>query len=127
VAGLGFGFTIAPSMNTGTFGVAPQDAGVASATLNTGQQIGGSIGTSLLNTIFASAVAHYLTSHPGPSSAGLSLIHGYTTGFWVAAAIFGAGAVICGTLFRSGPLRAPGPAAAPVRAAAQQATTAHAA
>ena len=50
-------------MNTGTFGVAPQDAGVASATLNTGQQVGGSIGTSLLNTIFAGAVAHYLTSH----------------------------------------------------------------
>jgi hypothetical protein len=110
---------------------------VASATLNTGQQIGGSIGTSLLNTIFASVVAHYLASHlspatlvhghPAPSLIGMSLIHGYTTGFWVAAAIFGAGAVICGTLFRSGPLRACGPAAAPVRAAAQQATTAHAA
>src|SRR5215510_7349499 len=71
-AGLGFGFTIAPSMNTGTFGVAPADAGVASATLNTGQQIGGSIGTSLLNTIFASAVAHYLTSHLNPAT----LIHG---------------------------------------------------
>ena len=128
VAGLGFGFTIAPSMNTGTFGVAPQDAGVASAALNTGQQIGGSIGTSLLNTIFASAVAQYLTSHlspatlvhghPAPSLAGMSLIHGYTTAFWVAAAIFGAGAVICGTLFRSGPLRTSGPApAAPAGAA----------
>jgi hypothetical protein len=90
VAGLGFGFTIAPSMNTGTFGVAPQDAGVASATLNTGQQIGGSIGTSLLNTIFASAVAHYLASHlspatlvhghPAPYLTAMSLIHGYTTG-----------------------------------------------
>jgi EmrB/QacA subfamily drug resistance transporter len=112
VTGLGFGFALAPSMNTGTLGVAPEDAGVASATLNTGQQIGGSIGTSLLNTIFASAVAHYLTSHPGPSSAGLSLIHGYTTGFWVAAAIFAAGAVICGALFRPGPLRAYGPATA---------------
>ena len=66
VAGLGFGFTIAPSMNTGTFGVAPHDAGVASATLNTGQQLGGSIGTSLLNTIFASAVARYLASPPEP-------------------------------------------------------------
>ena len=119
-AGLGFGFTIAPSMNTGTFGVAPQDAGVASATLNTGQQIGGSIGTSLLNTIFASATASYLASHlspatlvhgrPAPSLIGMSLIHGYTTGFWVAAVIFGAGAVICGTLFRFGPLRAPAPA-----------------
>src|SRR5690242_5098904 len=73
VAGLGFGFTIAPSMNTGTFGVAPGDAGVASATLNTGQQIGGSIGTSLLNTIFASAVAHYLASHLSPAT----LVHGH--------------------------------------------------
>ena len=137
VAGLGLGFTIAPSMNTGTFGVAPQDAGVASATLNTGQQVGGSIGTSLLNTIFASAVAHYLTSHlssatlvhghPESALTGMSLIHGYTTGFWVAAAIFGAGAVTCGTLFRFGPLRASeSAAAAPARAAAQQATTTHA-
>jgi EmrB/QacA subfamily drug resistance transporter len=135
VAGLGFGFTIAPSMNTGTFGVAPQDAGVASATLNTGQQIGGSIGTSLLNTIFATAVAGYLTSHlspatlvhgqPSPAVIGMSLIHGYTTGFWVAAAIFGAGAVICGALFRSGPLRAPEPAAGtPARAAVGQASQA---
>jgi EmrB/QacA subfamily drug resistance transporter len=135
-AGLGFGFTIAPSMNTGTFGVAPQDVGVVSATLNTGQQIGGSIGTSLLNTIFASAVAQYLTSHlspatlvrghPAASLTEMSLIHGYTTGFWVAAAIFGAGAVTCGTLFRSGPLRASGSAAAaPTRAAVPQATTAH--
>jgi EmrB/QacA subfamily drug resistance transporter len=133
--GLGFGFAIAPSMNTGTFGVAPQDAGVASATLNTGQQIGGSIGTSLLNTIFASAVAHYLTSHlspatrvhgyPAPSLIEMSLIHGYTTGFWVAAAIFAAGAVICGTLFRSGPLRASRPpAAAPAGTGVQQASEA---
>ncbi len=123
VAGLGFGLTMAPSMNTGTFGVAPQDAGVASATLNTGQQIGGSIGTSLLNTIFAGTVAHYLASHlsaasavhghPAPSLTEMSLIHGYTTVFWVGSAIFGAGAVICGTLLRSGPLRASGASAGP--------------
>ncbi len=85
---------------------------MASATLNAGQQIGGSVGTSLLNTIFASAVAHYLTSHltpatvvhghPAPALTGMALIHGYTTAFWVAAAIFGAGAVTCGTLFRRG-------------------------
>jgi hypothetical protein len=131
VAGLGFGFTFAPSMNTGTSGVAPQDAGVASALINTAQQIGGSIGTSLLNTVFASAVASYLTSHlspatmvhghPAPSLTTLSLIHGYTTGFWVTAIVFAAGAVICGTLFRSGPLSAAGPAApASAGAGAQQ-------
>jgi hypothetical protein len=114
VAGMGFGFTVAPSMNTGTFGVAPADAGVASATLNTGQQIGGSIGTSLLNTLAASAATGYIASHispltlvhgqPAPQLVELGLIHGYTTGFWWAAAIFAAGAVISGTLMRWGPL-----------------------
>ena len=56
----------------------------------------------------------------------MSLIHGYTTGFWVAAAIFAAGAVICGTLFRRGPLRATAAAAVtPEASAVQQTITAH--
>ena len=63
VDGSGIGMVIAPSINTGTFGVAPEDAGVASASVNTGQQLGGSIGTSLLNTVAASATAAYLTAH----------------------------------------------------------------
>jgi hypothetical protein len=56
VSGIGMGMVFAPAINAGTFGVAPQDAGVASATLNVGQQLGASIGTSLLNSIFAAAV-----------------------------------------------------------------------
>src|ERR1700733_1080103 len=52
LTGIGLGMVIAPSINTGTFGVAPQDAGVASASVTVGQQLGASIGTSLLNTIF---------------------------------------------------------------------------
>ena len=112
--GLGLGLVFAPVFNTGTFGVPPQDTGVAAATVNTGQQLGGSIGTSLLNTIFASAVASYIASHitpgallhgrPGPQLIGLALVHGYTTAFWWSAAIFASGAVICGTLLRRGPL-----------------------
>ena len=116
-------------MNTATFGVPPQDAGLASATLNTGQQIGGSIGTALLNTIFASAAARHPTPatpvhrHPAPPPTGMSLIHGYTTGFCVAAALFAAGAVICGTPV---PLRtAPPPESTPAGADLQQAATAH--
>ena len=66
---VGMGMVIAPSINTGTFGVAPQDAGVASATVTVGQQLGASVGTSLLNTIFASAVASYLAAHLATSSA----------------------------------------------------------
>ena len=83
--------------------------------VNTGQQIGGSIGTSLLNTLAASATAGYLTAHVTPASpvtAGprlaLALVHGYTTAFWWSAAIFAAGALICGTLLRRGPLTQPG-------------------
>jgi hypothetical protein len=91
--------------------VAPRDAGVASASINTGQQLGGSIGTALLNTIAAGATASYLASHArgqsAPQLAQLALIHGYTTVFWWCSGIFAAAAVICGTLLRSGPLTAP--------------------
>jgi hypothetical protein len=71
-----------------SFGVAPEDAGVASASVNTGQQLGGSIGTSLLNTVAAGATAAYLTAHvsasgrPGPALTTAGLVHGYTTAFW---------------------------------------------
>jgi hypothetical protein len=105
----------APAINAGTFGVAPQDAGVASAALNVGQQLGASIGTSLLNTIFAAAVTAYLTARLASARligrqalAGQALLHGYTTAFWWTAGIFAGGAVICGALLRRGPLAQPG-------------------
>src|SRR5579863_8455556 len=111
LAGIGIGMVIAPMINTGTFGVAPQDAGEASATVTVGQMLGGSVGASLLNTIFASAVASYLTAHLASARligrqalTGLALAHGYDTAFWWTAGIFAAGAVIGGTLLRSGPL-----------------------
>ena len=89
VTGTGMGFVFSAAANTGTFGVAPRDAGVASASLNTGQQIGGAIGTALLNTIAASATTSYLASHrpgrPTPQLIQLAAIHGYTTVFWVCA------------------------------------------
>src|SRR2546430_5469171 len=112
LAGAGVGMVIAPAINTGTFGVAPQDAGVASATVTVGQQLGASVGTSLLNTIFASAVASYLAAHLAaarltgrPALTGLALAHGYDTAFWWTAGIFAAGAVTAGALLRRGPLR----------------------
>jgi hypothetical protein len=114
VSGAGIGLSLPPSMNTGTFGVAPDDAGVASATLNVGQQIGGSIGTSLLNSIATTAAASYLTSHLTPVIAAspqargalqaTAAVHGYTTAFWWTAGLFAAGAVIGGSLLRRGPL-----------------------
>jgi hypothetical protein len=131
LTGLGLGLMFSTAFNTGTYGVAPQDAGVASATVNTGQQLGGSIGTSLLNTIFASAMTGYLASHLAPHSSpavigsvtGTAVVHGYIVAFWWVAGIFLFGAIVCGTLMRSGPLqgRAPAPpAAAPAGSAAAE-------
>ena len=111
LAGIGLGMVIAPAINTGTFGVAPQDAGVASATVTVGQQLGASIGTALLNTIFAAAVASYLTAHLAAARligrhalSGLALAHGYDTAFWWVAGIFAGGAAVGGLLLRPGPL-----------------------
>jgi EmrB/QacA subfamily drug resistance transporter len=111
LAGVGIGMVIAPAINTGTFGVAPQDAGVASATVTVGQQLGASVGTSLLNTIFASAVASYLAANIAAARligrhalTGLALAHGYHAAFWWTTGIFAGGAVIGGILLRSGPL-----------------------
>jgi hypothetical protein len=70
--------------------------------VNTMQQVGGSIGTALLSSIFASAVASYASSHaPGPQLATEAAMHGYTTAFWVAAGVFTFGAVVVGTLVPS--------------------------
>jgi EmrB/QacA subfamily drug resistance transporter len=111
LSGVGLGLVIAPAINTGTFGVGPQDAGVASATVTVGQQLGASVGTSLLNTIFASAITSYIAAHLAaarllgrPALTGLALAHGYDTAFWWTAGIFAVGAVVGGVLLRSGPL-----------------------
>jgi len=108
VTGVGMGFIFGAAANTGTFGVTARDAGVASASVNTGQQLGGSIGTALLNTIAASTTVSYLADHrhagPAAQLVQLAAIHGYTTVFWCCAGIFAAGAVGCGVLLRRGPL-----------------------
>jgi len=111
LTGVGLGMVIAPSINTGTFGVAPQDAGVASATVTVGQQLGASIGTSLLNTIFATAVTAYIAAHVASARligrqalAGLALAHGYDTAFWWSAGILAGGSIVAAILFRPGPL-----------------------
>jgi EmrB/QacA subfamily drug resistance transporter len=92
ITGVGMGCIFAPTFSAATLGVAPNEAGIASAMVNTSQQIGGSVGTSLLSTIYATAVASYLTSHThiqGLASA--AQVHGDTTAFWWAAGIFGLG------------------------------------
>ena len=59
------------------------------------QQVGGSVGTALLSTIFASAAASFISVHAKTAGlASAASIHGYTTAFEWAAALFGAGLVV---------------------------------
>jgi MFS family permease len=100
--GVGLGLVMAPAMNTATAGVKPSDAGVASAMVNTGQQIGGSVGTALLSTIAASAATSFAAGKaPTPALMADAAVHGYTTAFWCSAAIFAVGAIVCGALLPS--------------------------
>ena len=114
--GVGIGATSAPAMFTATYNVPPADTGVASAMVNTMQQAGGAIGASGLSTIFASAVSSYLHTHtPSPQLTSAAAVHGYTTAFWVAAAIFAAGAILVGSLVPSIKPRATTPKPTPGR------------
>jgi EmrB/QacA subfamily drug resistance transporter len=71
IMGLGFGMIFAPAINTATTGVAREDSGVASALVNTMQQVGGSIGLSALSTV-ALTRHDQLPGRPphGPAGAG---------------------------------------------------------
>lgn len=98
ILGLGMGAAFTPSMNLATHGVRSEDAGIASAMLNTSQQIGGSIGTALLNTIAAGATAGWAASR----SADVAAVHGYTTAFWWAAGILLLAAAIVAVCVNAG-------------------------
>ncbi|HEV3169570.1 MAG TPA: MFS transporter [Actinocrinis sp.] len=116
VIGVGMGAVFAPAMNAATSGVRDHDAGVASAMVNTSQQVGGSIGTALLNSLAASAGTAYLVGKNlhNPIVLANAQIHSYVVAFWWAAAIFAAGAVICGLILRAGKPDPVDPDAAPV-------------
>jgi EmrB/QacA subfamily drug resistance transporter len=95
LTGIGMGCVFAPAFSTATLGVRSEDAGVASAMVNTSQQVGGSVGTALLSTIFASAAASFTSTHAKTAGlASAASIHGYTTAFEWAAALFGIGLLV---------------------------------
>ncbi|MEW2259478.1 DHA2 family efflux MFS transporter permease subunit [Streptomyces sp. NPDC047869] len=117
--GLGMGLTFMPVFATATAGVAPRDAGVTSATVNTSQQVGGSIGTALLNTVATTSSAAYITAHlRGPASKAAvvpaGVVHGYTVAIWWAAGVMLLAGLVAGLMVTA---RAPGhgaPAETPV-------------
>ncbi|MGW2179113.1 MFS transporter [Streptomyces sp. NPDC001732] len=106
--GLGMGTAFMPAMSLATHGVEPRDAGVASAMVNTSQQVGGAIGTALLNTIAASAATAYAGSHAalGATDPKLlklqSMVHGFTGAIWWAVGILLVAATIAVTFINAG-------------------------
>ncbi len=95
ILGVGMGCIFAPAFSTATLGVDASEAGVASAMVNTSQQVGGSVGTALLSTLFASSVASYAAGHArAPGLANAASIHGYTTAFAWAAGFFALGLLL---------------------------------
>ncbi|GDY28372.1 MFS transporter [Gandjariella thermophila] len=119
--GFGMGLVMMPSMNTATSRVAPRDAGVTSATVNTSQQVGGSIGTALLNTIAATATTRYLADHPRQLA--VATVHGYTVAIWWAVGVLVLAALVAAALINADPRRqaaGPPPAARAAPAPAPQ-------
>lgn len=100
---LGLGLVMSLAMSTATAGIDPADAGVGSASVNTMQQVGGSIGTALLSTLAASAATDYMADKtPTPDVVTHSALESHSTAYMWSAIFFAVGAVVCGLMFRRG-------------------------
>lgn len=100
IAGIGFGLVVALSTAVATVGVQAEDAGAASALVNTVQQVGGSIGTALLSTLAITAADNYVEGkEPTETLAIEALSESYTTAFFWGAVVFLGGAIVCVLLF----------------------------
>ncbi|MFE0256713.1 MFS transporter [Streptomyces sp. NPDC059010] len=104
MVGLGTGTTFMAAIGSASLGVDPWETGIASATLTTAQQIGGSIGVALLNTLASSATQRYESTHrgaePGPGAdvERAATVHGFAVASGWVAALVAVGAVGLGFL-----------------------------
>jgi len=90
---MGLGLAFPAFSSTALTRVQDRDAGVASALVNTTQQVGGSLGTALLNTVAATVTASYIVAN-GPAMAKAGVVHGYSVAFALGAAMLAAGALV---------------------------------
>jgi EmrB/QacA subfamily drug resistance transporter len=100
VMSLGLGLAFPALSSTALTKVRDRDSGVASAMINTTQQVGASLGAALLNTIAATATATYIATH-GPQFTPNAVVHGFTVAFAVGAAIVAAGAIASAVLINT--------------------------
>ena len=112
VMSLGLGLAFPALSSTALTKVHEQDSGVASAMVNTTQQVGASLGAALLNTVAATATANYIASR-GPRLAPYAVVHGFSVAFAVGAIIVGAGAIASAVLVKATAKDLSDPAAQP--------------
>jgi EmrB/QacA subfamily drug resistance transporter len=93
ILSLGLGLVFVPVSSTALIGVSGHDSGVASAMINTTQQVGGSIGTALLNTVATSVTASYITAH-GAATVVKATVHGFSEAYLVGSAFVALALVI---------------------------------
>ncbi|MBO9556310.1 MFS transporter [Cellulomonas sp.] len=101
--GIAMGSIMPASFQIATLGITPRQAGAASAMVSTSQQVGGAIGTAVLNTLAATAATAYLADH-GPVSPQVvaeGALHSFAVAYGWSAGIFLLGAVLTGVLFRA--------------------------
>jgi EmrB/QacA subfamily drug resistance transporter len=96
---VGLALAFIPAASTALIGVGGHDAGVASALLNACQQVGGSLGTGLLNSVFATTAAAYMTANAAriPDATkltNLADIHGYHVAFVISAGLLAAALLV---------------------------------
>jgi EmrB/QacA subfamily drug resistance transporter len=99
---VGLGLAFPAFSSTALTRVADRDAGVASALVNTTQQIGGSLGTALLNTLAATATASYILVH-GVGATQAGVVHGFAVAFAVGAGFLLLGAIVSAVFISAGP------------------------
>lgn len=100
--GLGLGTALICSITTATLGIQAEDAGVASALVNTAQQVGGSVGTALMSAVAGSATAAFLITNSGAGQ-NAAAVHGYTVAFWFATGFLVLASLVALLLVRSRP------------------------
>ncbi|MGW0802453.1 MFS transporter [Nonomuraea sp. NPDC002799] len=98
--GAGVGLVIAPVISVATCGVAPEDAGVASAVVNATQQVGGTIGVALLSLLAVRATGDSTGDSTGGLARASAALQAYVSVFWALAAMFAVGMVASALLFR---------------------------
>ena len=94
IISLGMGLTFVPLTLTAVSGVRPHETGLASALLNTGQQVGGAVGLAVLATVAINATKSKAESlaisthgHGSSLATAIATTHGYTTAFAVSAGV----------------------------------------